>query len=58
MAQSSEEIRPDAEHKALPEVRPVPSSAAIDPKREAMSWIRALANDWEDERSHHPEITK
>jgi hypothetical protein len=57
MAQSSDEIRPDAERKAELEVRPAPSSAATDPKREAMSWIRALANDWEDERSHS-ELTK
>jgi hypothetical protein len=39
-------------------VEPAPSpTAALHPTREAMSWIRALANDWEDERSHS-EATK
>jgi hypothetical protein len=32
----------------------------VIPARVAMSWIRALANDWEDERerSSHPEVSQ
>jgi hypothetical protein len=42
-----------AEQPTAPDVE-LASSPAIPmhPTREAMSWIRALANDWEDERSH------
>jgi hypothetical protein len=34
-----------------------PGGLQVIPARVAMSWIRALANDWEDERerSSHPE---
>ncbi len=53
MAEEREGVRPDAALKPGPASKPGPGSeAAIPPTREAMSWIRALANDWEDERSH------
>jgi hypothetical protein len=43
---------PGAERSAL-----TPHSVRIVPARVAMSWIRALANDWEDERERaaHPD---
>jgi hypothetical protein len=53
MADMVEGVRPDAAMKPTTASKPRPGSeAAIPPTREAMSWIRALANDWEDERSH------
>jgi hypothetical protein len=53
MAEETEGVRPDAALKPATASKPGPCpEAAIPPTREAMSWIRALANDWEDERSH------
>jgi hypothetical protein len=46
--EASRALRPDATSASVPPpVRTIPT-------REAMSWIRALANDWEDERSRPP----
>jgi hypothetical protein len=53
MAEKSKEGWPDEGDKPAPTVSPAPSPTLTrHPTREAMSWIRALANDWEDERSH------
>ena len=53
MAKKTEEARPNAASKPGPGPPPaLGPEVAIPPTREAMSWIRALANDWEDERSH------
>ncbi len=53
MAKETEGARPDGALKPASASQPgAGSEAAIPPTREAMSWIRALANDWEDERSH------
>ena len=58
MTEKNKEAWPDEAPKPTPSVKPAPSPAlTIYPTREAMSWIRALANDWEDERSHS-EATK
>jgi len=54
----SKEVRTEAVRKPLPEPTLAPGPAVtLHPNHEAMSWIRALANDWEDERSHS-EATK
>jgi hypothetical protein len=53
MPERTEGVLADAALKAAPASKPGPDpEPAIPPTREAMSWIRALANDWEDERSH------
>lgn len=55
MAEERKEVRPGAT-RALPESGPasIPPPIPTIPTREAMSWIRALANHWEDERSRPP----
>jgi hypothetical protein len=53
MAEKTKEARPDAALEMALEAQPAPiPTTAVHPTREAMSWIRALANDWEDTRSH------
>ena len=53
MAEKGKEVWLVAALEPEREVTPEPSrSAAPLANREAMSWIRALANDWEDTRSH------
>lgn len=52
MAEESKEVRRDAALEAALHVKLAPHEAtAAQPTREAMSWIRALANDWEDAMS-------
>lgn len=52
MGEESKEVWPN-EGNETTDVMPVASPAPTRyPTREAMSWIRALANDWEDARSH------
>jgi hypothetical protein len=51
MAEKGKEVWLDGAPEPEPEVTPEPSAAPLA-TREAMSWIRALANDWEDTRSH------
>jgi hypothetical protein len=54
MSEERDEARPGATP-ALPEPgSATPPPIPTIPTREAMSWIRALANDWEDERSRPP----
>jgi hypothetical protein len=44
---------PDATREPTPDEEPQPSATAVlHPTHEAMSFIRALANDWEDKRNH------
>ena len=53
MTEKSREASREAALSDSPSARRRPSPAVVvPPTREAMSWIRALANDWEDERSH------
>jgi hypothetical protein len=55
MGEMSKEVWQYASHEPAPDMKPAPSPVvAVDPTRDAMSWIRALAHDWEDERSHSP----
>ena len=52
MGEDSKEVWPN-EGNETTDVTPVASPGPTRyPTREAMSWIRALANDWEDARSH------
>ncbi len=53
MAERSREPWPDVTREPASVQKPEPSPVVgPQPSREAMSFIRALANDWEDTRSH------
>ena len=56
MSEERKEDRSDARRAPRPAAAsaPIPPPGKTIPTREAMSWIRALANDWEDERSRPP----
>jgi hypothetical protein len=60
MPEQTKEAWPNTELEMALGTKPAPAlRTAIHPTREAMSWIRALANDWEDARSHSeaPQVT-
>lgn len=45
---------PEPEQNQADPASPAPLSGAAEPAREALVWIRALANEWEDENERAP----